>query len=310
MTTIETQARKQPSPSEYIRANFHAADRIAVLARNRQRGKTSQRIGTVDKITGSLFQDWMRFKNEKDGCDIYVGMNALKPQAYTRTKDDILAIRHLYVDLDEDGSTSLAAIEKSNLVPPASYVLNTSPDKYQLIWKVEDVPQAQAEPLLHALARGFDGDYAATDSARVLRVPGFMNKKYEQDFLVTVHSGTERTYHLRDFKMRIESVDTDYRQPRYSARRADRSGAHPISQSERDWAHVKQALVSGTDPERLIEQLARSRAADKSDPQYYARLTVTKALDELRTVRERSEGSSPEEQPDIPENSSMRGGTQ
>ena len=90
----------------------------------------------------------MRYKNEKDSCDVYVGMNALKPEAHTRTKEDILAIRHLYVDLDQDGSTSLAAIEKSNLVPPPSYVLNTSPDKYQVIWKVEDVQKAQAEPLL------------------------------------------------------------------------------------------------------------------------------------------------------------------
>ena len=281
MTTLEGD-RKKPTPAEYIRANFQSTDRIAVLIRNRKRGETIQRIATVEKVAAPSFQDWMRYKNEKDSCDVYVGMNALKPQAHTRTKEDILAIRHLYVDLDQDGSTSLAAIEKSNLVPPPSYVLNTSPDKYQVIWKVDDVQQAQAEALLHALAREFDGDHAATDSARVLRVPGFLNKKYEQDFQVTVHSQTDATYRPRDFKLRTEAVDSDYRQPRGAVRKAESSERRPISQSERDWAHVKSSLANGADPEALIAELARYRSADKSDPQYYARLTVTKALADLR----------------------------
>jgi hypothetical protein len=281
MTALESDRKKQPTPAEYIRSNFQATDRIAVLVRNRTRGETIQRIAMVDKVAAASFQDWMRYKNEKDLCEVYMGMNALKPQAHTRTKEDILVIRHLYVDLDQDGSTSLAAIEKSNLVPSPSYVLNTSPDKYQAIWKVEDIPQAQAEALLHALACEFDGDHAATDSARVLRVPGFLNKKYEQDFLVTAHSQNDGTYRLRDFKLRTEAVDSDYRQPRGAVRRGETSERRPISQSERDWAHVKSSLANGADPEVLIAELARSRRADKSDPQYYARLTVTKALAEL-----------------------------
>jgi RepB DNA-primase from phage plasmid len=280
--TAHAQGDKNPmTPAEYIRANFEPSDRIAVLVRNRKRSETVQRISSIDKIAGSSFQEWMRHKNEKEGFDIYVGMNALKPDAFTRTKEDILGIRHLYVDLDQDGSTSLGAIEKSNLVPRPSYVLNTSPDKYQVIWKVKDIQQTEAEALLHALAREFDGDRAATDSARVLRIPGFVNKKYEQDFPVTVHSQTDRTYHHRDFKVRTEAIDSDYRQLRYSTRKTEPSESRPLSQSERDWAHVKKSLATGADPQELVSQLARSRAADKSDPRYYARLTVTKALADL-----------------------------
>jgi hypothetical protein len=288
MATLEQDPAKRVLPAEYIRANFQPSDRIAVLVRNRRRGETIQRISSADKVAGSSFQDWMRYKNEKDGCDVYIGMNALKPNAHTRTKDDILAIRHLYVDLDHDGSTSLAAIETSNLVPPPSYALNTSPDKYQVIWKVEEVTQGQAESLLHAIARQFDGDHAATDSARVLRVPGFLNKKYEQDFVVAIQSQTESTFHLRDFKLRSEPVDSEYRRPYSSARRTQTSEPRPISQSERDWAYVKSSLASGANPEELIAQLARSRAADKSNPQYYATLTVTKALTDLGMPQMRS----------------------
>lgn len=102
---------KTMAPAEYIRANFEPSDRIAVLVRNPKRGETSQRISTTAKVADTSFQEWMRYKNDRDGCDIYVGMNALKATAFTRTKHDILAIRHLYADLDNDGSASLAAIE-------------------------------------------------------------------------------------------------------------------------------------------------------------------------------------------------------
>jgi RepB DNA-primase from phage plasmid len=268
---------KTMAPDEYIRANFEPCDRIAVLVRNPKRGETTQRISTTAKVANILFQEWMRYKNDRDGCDIYVGMNALKPTAFTRTKHDVLAIRHLYADLDHDGSASLAAIEKSTLVPAPNYVLNTSPDKYQVIWRVEDIDLTQAETLLHAIAREFDGDQAATDAARVLRVPGFMNKKYDHDFLVSAQHHSDRIYHTRDFKLRTEPLDSGYRQLRHSPLQANRFEPRPISQSERDWAHVKSALASGADPEELIAQLAQSRANDKSDPEYYARLTVTKA---------------------------------
>lgn len=267
---------------EYIRANFEPSDRIAVLVRNPKRGETTQRISTTAKVADAPFQEWMRYKNDHDGCDIYIGMNALKATAFTRTKHDVLAIRHLYADLDHDGSASLAAIRKSTLVPAPNYVLNTSPDKYQVIWRVDDIDVAQAESLLHAIAREFDGDRAATDAARVLRVPGFMNKKYEQDFLVSAQQHSDRIYHLRDFELKAEPVDSGYRQPRHQSPQAKRSEPRPISQSERDWAHVKSGLAKGADPEELIAQLAHSRANDKSDPQYYARLTVTKALADLQ----------------------------
>jgi len=295
VTDLENRVHRKPiTPAEYIRGNFRSTDRIAILVRNAKCRETTQRISTAAKVTDTPFQDWMRYKNDREGCDIYVGMNALKSTAFTRTKHDVLAVRHLYADLDHDGSASLAAIGKSTLLPAANYVLNTSPDKYQVIWRVEGIDLPQAEALLRAIAREFDGDHAATDAARVLRVPGFLNKKYEQDFLVSAQHHSDRVYQARDFKLRTELVDSGYRQ----LRRSPSQGPEPrhISQSERDWAHVKSALASGADPEELIAQLAHSRASDKADPQYYARLTVTKALADLR---EHSPGSTASSSPDV-----------
>jgi RepB DNA-primase from phage plasmid len=285
---------KTISSPEYICANFESSDRIAILVRNAKRGETTQRITTTTKAADVPFQDWMRYKNERDGCDVYVGMNALKATAFTRTKHDIAAIRHLYADFDHDGSASLSAIEKSPLVPAPNFVLSTSPDKYQAIWRVEGIDVAQAEALLHALAREFDGDHAATDAARVLRLPGFHNKKYDQDFLVTATWQTDRIYHPSDFKLKVEAPESSYSQIRSSPRPIKPIEPRHISQSERDWAHVKSALAQGANPDELIAELARSRASDKSDPQYYARLTVRKALAEVRLYEDSAEEATPE----------------
>jgi RepB DNA-primase N-terminal domain/RepB DNA-primase C-terminal helical domain len=293
--TAENPDKKEITAPDYIRTNFDPSDRLAVVVRNRRRGDTLQRISTAVRIAAPQFQDWLRYKNERDGSDIYLGMNPLKPEAHTRTKDDIQAIKHLYIDLDHDGSKSLAAIQQSDLVPTPSYVLSTSPDKFQVIWKVEGVTQEQAEAFLHALAREFDGDPAATDSTRVLRLPGFANKKYEEDFQVTVQAHADRTYHERDFRLRTDPVDSGPGRWNPSRERTTASGPRELSQSERDWAYAKRALARGLPSEEVIRDIAEFRAHEKYDPEDYARRTVTKAQAELNAqASSRSAGTAPE----------------
>jgi hypothetical protein len=144
---------KDISASEYIRTNFHPSDRIAVLVRNGGTGETIQRIATAERIAGTSTQEWLQHKNEKEACDIYIGMNTLKPEARTRTKEDIQTIRHLYLDIDHDGPPALAKIRQSNVVPPPNYTLNTSPEKFQIVWRVEGIDREHGEALLRAMAR-------------------------------------------------------------------------------------------------------------------------------------------------------------
>ena len=58
--------------------------------------------------------------------------------------------------------------------------------------------------------------------------------------------------------------------------------AGDLSQSERDWAFAKRALARGDDPEEVIRRIADYRSEDKHDPNYYARLTVAKAQEQLK----------------------------
>jgi hypothetical protein len=269
-----------PSASEYILDNFKPTDRIAVLVLNRQLAETTQRITTAQKASSPEFQAWLRYKNA-NGADIYVGMNALQQHASTRTKDDIEKISHVYLDLDHGRTASREALENSDVVPRPNYVLDTSPGKFQVVWKVVGMSMEEAEALNKAMVREFDGDPAATDSTRVLRLPGFANKKYEADFHVQARAESTQTYHLGDFKLQIDSQDAP-RQHHEELARKPLAQSGTLSQSEHDWAYAKRALSRGDDPEEVIRRIADYRSADKDDPFYYARHTVMKAQGELQ----------------------------
>jgi len=283
MNPAEKSTTPAPSASEYILDNFEPTDRIAMLVLNRNLGETIQRITSAEKAASPEFQAWLRYKNA-NGSDIYIGMNPLKPDAPTRTKEEIESIRHVYLDLDHGGPEALEAIENSSLVPKPNYILNSSPEKYQVVWRVDSMNLEEAEGLLHAMVHEFGGDPAATDATRVLRLPGFANKKYETDFYVQARRESTETYHLRDFKLQIDPQESPRHRYENRAKREPSPKAN-LSQSEHDWAFAKRALARGDDPEDVIRQIAQHRASDKTDPQYYARHTVIKAQAQLEQER-------------------------
>jgi hypothetical protein len=301
MNPVEKPTSASPSASEYILDNFDSADRIAMLVLNRDFGETIQRITSAQKAASPEFQAWLRYKNA-NGSDIYIAMNPLKKDAATRTKEEIETIRHVYLDLDFGGAKALEAIENSSAVPKPNYVLNSSPEKHQVVWKVEGMNLEEAEGLLHAIVREFGGDPAATDATRVLRLPGFANKKYETNFYVEARRESMETYHLRDFKLHIDSQDSLRHNYDNRARRAAPLRTH-LSQSEHDWAFAKRALTRGDNPEEVVQQIAKHRATDKPDPLYYARLTVQKAQAEIEQTRR--ETRSPERLDSTPPNESL-----
>jgi len=267
------------SPSEYILDNFKPSDRIAVLVRNRASEEIIQRIASAKDVAAHDFQEWLTKRN-RAGFDVYIGMNTLKEGACTRTKRDILEIRHVYLDFDYRGPEALKAIHNSDEVPKPNFVLDTSPGKHQVIWKIEDAGPQDAEDLQQRMAHEFGADFAATDASRVLRLPGFANKKYSAECLVRATKHSDHTYTLRDFNFASGPVKSE--------RTPEQNPPHPggsresLSQSERDWAYAKRALARGDDPEEIIRRIADYRADDKHDPEYYARHTVEKAQAHLQ----------------------------
>ena len=223
----------------------------------------------------------------------------------------------MYLDLDQQAPQKLGTIYQSAAIPLPNYVLETSPNKYQVIWRVEGITQNRAEQLLRGLAQRFGGDLAATDAARVFRLPGFNNKKYSPDFTVKVERTNlpEAVYHESDFK-----VETSRREPGLKAgdgrvEKRDLCLGSGKTQSERDWAYVIGRLREGGAPQDIVQDLASFRASDrydpldsakriasrKSNPIYYAERTVGRAIEYLGKTAGPSHQSSDQEDRDSPE---------
>src|SRR5580693_3395503 len=218
------------SASEYVLALHAPDDRVAVLVRNRARKQTLQRILGAEAIASPVFLYWLIEQNDA-GADIFIGMNPIKDGAFSRTKGNIKDIRHVYLDLDRKGDEALQAIRDSTEVPPPNFVLDTSPGKHQVVWKVSGFSQDDAESLLHNLANKFGGDLAATDSTRVLRMPGFANRKLPDEFIVQARQESDAVYALRDFTIDEDSPEAPRHFGEYQQRGRTRPSDHK-SQSE------------------------------------------------------------------------------
>jgi hypothetical protein len=311
----ERALRSEAAARRYIQENFEPADWLAVVVRNRETGETVQRITTADQIASHQFQSWLRHKNAR-GSDIYLSLNTLTEHANGRTKSDIKDIRHLYLDLDEEGERKLAGIYQDGAVPPPNYALETSPGKYQVVWRVEGISKNDTEDLLRGLARRFGGDRAATDATRVFRLPGFNNKKYEQNFPVKLTAGAlpEPVYHQSDFRIEPISSEPGTADRTNTPLKTDLSSESANTQSERDWAYAIRHLRHGDNPEDIVREIAAYRTIDRCDsqdisrlvssskpnPRYYAEHTVSRAMAHLGMTRVSSanKSRSPETEPD------------
>jgi hypothetical protein len=258
---------------EYIKANYEPQDHLAVLIHHRAKGDTIQRVNNADALASSKWQGWLRHVNA-NGYDVYISQNTLNGDSAHRRKQDVEVIRHVYLDLDQDGDRALRAIQASDKLPRPNFVIDTSPGKHQVIWKVQGMTQAQAENLMRAMAREFGGDPAATDSTRVLRLPGFYNKKYEAPYRIEARQESSQVYRLADFKVSLEAGQAQERSA--FERPASRGSSLKTTHSERDWRWATRQLGRGESVHNLVHKLEQSRQ-DKPNPGYYARLTVTRA---------------------------------
>jgi hypothetical protein len=268
-------------PSRYIEAHYEPSDRLAILLINRQTGAIKHEFGTAELLASPRYQAHLRAANAH-GADVYLTVNTLNPDAKRRTKSDIAAIRHLYLDIDEGGPAALNKLLLDRDMPKPHSVLESSPGKYQVLWQVENFSAEHAETVVRGLARQFGADAAVWDTARVLRLPGFRNQKYEIPHYVVEIPNSAPPYRLRplDFPAFPESKP-QAAEPGDVTSHLQAGGCH--SQSERDWAFANRALDRGEAPAVIKEKIATFRH-DKHNPFSYADRTVDKA----QTVRNRS----------------------
>ena len=264
----ETPAMNTQTAHEFLTRCFLPGETIAVLLRKENPASTTQRIVKLEQATAPRYLAWLRYENH-NGSNVYVAANPLRAGSRKRTKDCIAEVRHLYLDIDVDGENRIAALMESEDVPVPTAILSTSPDKYQVLWRVEGFGFEQQENTLKLLAMTFGGDSACTDRNRVLRVPGFRNCKYDPAHPVTVEYPSDSTYSPDDFRLDDRLLGSGQ-----VVRRIART--YPTSKntlSEQDWAWAVHHLSLGVDASELTEMLA-SRRSDKPNPLYYAQRTI------------------------------------
>ena len=120
-------------------------------------------------------------RNESD--HVYVSMAPFKPGSKRRTKPNIAEARRVFIEADGNGDDVLTAVHTSVVegeIPPPTFILQSSPHKFQFIWNVVGFTVPIQEAMNRTLAQKFSTDEKAVDAARVLRIPGFRNlkKKY------------------------------------------------------------------------------------------------------------------------------------
>ena len=254
--------------ADFLTRCFALYETIALLIRRESPNQTLQRIAPLEHALAPRYLGWLAHENST-GANIYVAANPLRLASHRRTREYIPAVRHLYLDLDTDGEARLTSLRASDAVPPPNAVLSTSLGKYQILWRVDGFTLEQQEGALKLLAITFGGDPACTDCNRALRLPGFLNHKYDPAYPVTVEYPGDSTWNSDDFRLDILAADAilPYRSitPRM----------HPAhhTNSEHDWAWVLHELARGKDAAKLTRKLA-SRRADKLNPLYYAQWTV------------------------------------
>lgn len=252
---------------DFLARCFAPGSTIAILLRTEVPAKTQQRVVTLEQALASRYLGWLAHENH-NGANIYVAANPLRSGSRKRTKESVDSVRHVYLDIDDDGDARLAALRGSDAVPSVSAVLSTSPGKYQVLWRVEGFNFEQQEITLKRLAIAFGGDPACTDCNRVLRIPGFLNRKYFPANSVAVEYGDKRVWTPADFN--LESITMSLTLPH---RGSARSTSLKDTRSEQDWAWVCLQLTEGNDAGKLTHELA-SRRSDKPNPLYYAQRTV------------------------------------
>jgi RepB DNA-primase from phage plasmid len=239
-----------------------------MLLRREVPAATIQRIVQLETALAPRYLGWLAQENAA-GANIYVAANPLRSDSRRRTKECIVAVRHLYLDLDTDGEARLTSLRASDAVPPPNVVLSTSLGKYQILWRVDGFTLEQQESALKLLAVTFGGDPACTDCNRVLRLPGFLNCKYDPAYPVTVEYPGESTWNCDDFQLDILAADAVLSSRAITARNRPSNRTN----SEHDWAWVLHELAHGKDAAKLTRKLA-SRRSDKPNPLYYAQRTV------------------------------------
>ncbi|HXP67853.1 MAG TPA: DNA-primase RepB domain-containing protein [Candidatus Dormibacteraeota bacterium] len=199
---------------EYLSAlNFKPEDMVCVS------------FGKGDAWVGDFFQPFSTLSTPTSiaklaarndaGQNIYISMAPFRAGTTSRKKEFVSGVRHVFADADAHGPEVLAMIKAdvdAGTMPRPAIGIESSPNKIQVIWRVSDFDITKQEALNRAIQFRYNTDPATVDTARVLRVPGFINHKYESKPLARVIQVGDLTAHPSS-AFKIETAKPEMKAP-------------------------------------------------------------------------------------------------
>jgi hypothetical protein len=199
-------AADRHAPIRFLRTLFEPTDWVAIFLKSYERSAVAQRVGPVSWVQTERFQRWLRAMNA-GRYNVFVSVNAIALGRRTRTRDAIGAVRHVFLDADQDGLGLLSRVEARRDLPAPSCVLHSSPNHVHVFWRVTGFDIDLVERLQKQLARELQTDPSATPVTQNTRLPGFFNHKRALPHLVTVeYRNVDVTYGPENFPPVKEAV--------------------------------------------------------------------------------------------------------
>lgn len=140
------------------------------------------------------------------GAGIFFTVNVTDGKG--RSASNIIKIRAVFVDLD---GAPLEPILKSPLEP--HFIIQSSPNKYHVYWLVEGISIEKFTSIQKFLAAYFQGDEKVCDTARVMRLPGFLHHKGKPYLTHVIQSSPHLPYQVEQlisaFKIDMRNSEED-----------------------------------------------------------------------------------------------------
>ena len=221
MRKMEVKKEKSPQAPDlknFLELFFPTDAWIEIRVRDIKQNRWSNDFLHTDYISyDEKIKVLMDFKKDRD---IYFGVGARKRHGGC-TKEDVLYLKACFVDIDEkDPEKKRKKIEelKTWFKPPT--IIVDSGGGLHAYWMLKEPAYEQDFQRIVAVNRGlaqeFGGDRAvASDIARILRLPGTLNHKYDPPRTVRIlHFDPQALYDLtdlEDFAIKIEQYDKSTR---------------------------------------------------------------------------------------------------
>ena len=172
---------------------------------------------TIEDIA-SLIPELNRLNEQ--GAGVFTTVNRC---AGKRSKNNVVKIRSVHADVDAATDQQRKTLMES--LSPSIIVTSSGPTKLHLYWLLKEADKKHKElvgQLNRILAHDYGADKAATDVARLLRLPGFKHMKYRhlgQTPIVKAYYNN-CIYSLLEIQAAfppVQAMPTQYPRPRESA---------------------------------------------------------------------------------------------